>query len=937
MATTIHHPLHDTLEYAIYTLERIVTSGNYTITRFREESERIVANMGELWWDSDALSHDAYHSQRQATWRSVESLEGLQHAEKLKNLVLNRCDITDLEPIRDLKITTLYLEHNTNLEQIDAIASLSSLERLRLDHTAIQSLRPLTDLKRLRELNLRGVTLDDDAIEVLADLRERDVKITIDPEARERLQAVIDARLASAPKPEDPVAKALVEKGLGEIAALWSQGVHATDIDGKTSLHMLLELPEDRMLPRELAQLANLMCQQGARTHALCYPMYGSAQTPLTLAIGRRPLNTYLLATLVEHTTRWDIPLIETPAALAIGQGSSGSDAKAVQNIILAFDYSMLPTASLVAACREGRLDLVKQAIESGASPDPDYFAHTPLYAAVDRDHIEIARYLLEAGADPNRRSTKTYLSPPLHACRSIAMLELLMEHGADPTQCDQYGHTAITRIVSGHAKIPPTIELITQLFDRGCPKRDVDGALLKWTDHADEETSTARLELLESHGIELDPNHMVFYRFETKPSSYSIMKKHKDRFGLKGAKAPTHIKQLVKLYENKKKSGELTPGTLKWRIAIKLLRHMHRHIKGVDSLSRVKKEADRAIRAYMSDEDEILEEIVSLQASVPRTIAAMLWLEGPQFRDDAGRSCLDYVVGLQERYGDKLSAKNAEALVQVALMLIEAGATPGFDHAGLHTLSHALNSEGVFSFESHTPLFDELFEPAAAPQALQELLRTLNFGQKGDESHRAWLCEQAMGLALDNQIAEYFFGTMTQYISTAQLEQLLEETSAHPDGLRMEHRNLCPLGAAAKAGRGDVIKLLLDAGAEVDGVQDSRGSELSWPLGHASTAEVVRLLCKAGADPNARRRHLDGAIPAANAAVLNLKNNTDRYANYIGALEALRDLGASFEMPSARKPNARQMLESLLDEQGDYYKERNKAIKAFLKTLVPG
>ena len=85
----------------------------------------------------------------------------------------------------------------------------------------------------------------------------------------------------------------------------------------------------------------------------------------------------------------------------------------------------------------------------------------TPLHLA---SHIDIARLLLDSGADPNSRASDQ--STPLHcasSCRWLEVVRLLLERGAAVDAVDDrgdtalqialnYGHGEIARMLSGHA-----------------------------------------------------------------------------------------------------------------------------------------------------------------------------------------------------------------------------------------------------------------------------------------------------------------------------------------------------------------------------------------------------------------------------------------------------------------------------------------------------
>lgn len=85
------------------------------------------------------------------------------------------------------------------------------------------------------------------------------------------------------------------------------------------------------------------------------------------------------------------------------------------------------------AAC-DGDLALVQFHVESGV--DVDYihpeFMSTALVASILRQHEEVARYLLEAGADPDLLSPLDALTPREAAATSGESLRVLLTPGAD-------------------------------------------------------------------------------------------------------------------------------------------------------------------------------------------------------------------------------------------------------------------------------------------------------------------------------------------------------------------------------------------------------------------------------------------------------------------------------------------------------------------------
>jgi ankyrin repeat protein len=101
----------------------------------------------------------------------------------------------------------------------------------------------------------------------------------------------------------------------------------------------------------------------------------------------------------------------------------------------------------LFEACAAGVFDAVRDQLpRHGADAiSPDGFPVLGL--ACFFGHEDIARYLLDAGADPNLAATNSFQVRPIHAAtarRSEAIVRLLLERGADPNTRQQNGFTAL-------------------------------------------------------------------------------------------------------------------------------------------------------------------------------------------------------------------------------------------------------------------------------------------------------------------------------------------------------------------------------------------------------------------------------------------------------------------------------------------------------------
>jgi ankyrin repeat protein len=89
-------------------------------------------------------------------------------------------------------------------------------------------------------------------------------------------------------------------------------------------------------------------------------------------------------------------------------------------------------------AADEGDLDEVRRLVSEGYPvTEFDELSMTPLHYAAKGNHLEMARFLIEAGADVNAREEAKIGETPLGevaANCSYEMAELLIKAGADPT-----------------------------------------------------------------------------------------------------------------------------------------------------------------------------------------------------------------------------------------------------------------------------------------------------------------------------------------------------------------------------------------------------------------------------------------------------------------------------------------------------------------------
>jgi ankyrin repeat protein len=103
-------------------------------------------------------------------------------------------------------------------------------------------------------------------------------------------------------------------------------------------------------------------------------------------------------------------------------------------------------------AAADGDIETLRRLIEvEGVGPNTlDKDGRPPLYSASCLGHLDIACYLLDAGAKINL-SEKYGSTPLMAACTQggLKMVRLLLSRGADPSLRDRYGWTALQGVCS--------------------------------------------------------------------------------------------------------------------------------------------------------------------------------------------------------------------------------------------------------------------------------------------------------------------------------------------------------------------------------------------------------------------------------------------------------------------------------------------------------
>lgn len=110
----------------------------------------------------------------------------------------------------------------------------------------------------------------------------------------------------------------------------------------------------------------------------------------------------------------------------------------AIIPLIFFFSFSLIAqTNALHYAVEQGDIKLIRERIVAGDSINERdvVYGKTPLHLAVERNFIEVATYLIAAGASPNIASFDPVNPYPLHlavAAGCAELITILVESGAD-------------------------------------------------------------------------------------------------------------------------------------------------------------------------------------------------------------------------------------------------------------------------------------------------------------------------------------------------------------------------------------------------------------------------------------------------------------------------------------------------------------------------
>lgn len=124
------------------------------------------------------------------------------------------------------------------------------------------------------------------------------------------------------------------------------------------------------------------------------------------------------------------------------------------------------PEIDLQTAVMSGNLAAVKQHIEAGSDLNKKeaFSGSTPLASAATFNKIEIAKALIDAGADLSIKNNDgaTALHGAAFFCR-VEIVQMLIDAKADKTQRNSFGLTARESVMGPFANVKPIYELMQQ------------------------------------------------------------------------------------------------------------------------------------------------------------------------------------------------------------------------------------------------------------------------------------------------------------------------------------------------------------------------------------------------------------------------------------------------------------------------------------------
>lgn len=160
---------------------------------------------------------------------------------------------------------------------------------------------------------------------------------------------------------------------------------------------------------------------------------------------------------------------------------------------------------ALERASSAGQLETVKLLLKKGARPEGKHGFSTPLIMAAHWGKVEVARALLDAGADINAKGAdgRTALMEAAWTAQ-FEMVEFLLSQGADVNATDDYSHTALSGGFNT-VRTDKTPEVIKLLVDNGADKNARDEQGVPALSRAAEQGETDRVRFFLEKGADVN------------------------------------------------------------------------------------------------------------------------------------------------------------------------------------------------------------------------------------------------------------------------------------------------------------------------------------------------------------------------------------------------------------------------------------------------
>lgn len=217
----------------------------------------------------------------------------------------------------------------------------------------------------------------------------------------------------------------------------------------------------ERAIRRDKANIFKILSEHGADLNARTK----DGRTLLQCAVGFNRGD--IVKLLVKHGAD-----INSVAKVEMSDSAKMKDPK--QKALMYLKSISTGRSPLIEAIVFKKEEMAKQLIEMGADVnvrDSSFSGRTALHAAVSNGEYEVAELLLEHGADVNARDNGNQDTPLMVApFAAIGMAELLIEHGADVNARNKFGGTALSAAAGFESMFMKNgyLELVKLLLENG-------------------------------------------------------------------------------------------------------------------------------------------------------------------------------------------------------------------------------------------------------------------------------------------------------------------------------------------------------------------------------------------------------------------------------------------------------------------------------------